>query len=129
MDIRAFVYYFRKCYTQVFGPHSEYAHRKVYKNQYVNFFSIKQQPRTNVRVRVLLNSGLLARSQFASGRSCDRPTRSRFPVVCLGPRANAELVPKFHVALRASHAVLLMVTSKFRSRVALSILDQNVTIM
>jgi hypothetical protein len=29
-----------------------------------------------------------------------------------GPRANAELVPKFHVALYASHAALPMVTQK-----------------
>jgi hypothetical protein len=66
---------------------------------------------TNVRTRVL-NVGLLARSQFASGRSCDRPNRSRFSVVFLGPRANAELVPKFQVAQHASHATLLMVTQK-----------------
>jgi hypothetical protein len=65
-----------------------------------------------------LNAGLLARSQFASGRSCDRPTRSRFSVVFLGPRANVELVPKFHVALHASHAALPMVTLKFRPNVA-----------
>jgi hypothetical protein len=32
---------------------------------------------TNVRDRVV-NAGLLARSQFASGRSCDRPTRLWF---------------------------------------------------
>jgi hypothetical protein len=31
----------------------------------------------------------------------------------LGPRANAELVPKFHVALYDSHAALPMVISKF----------------
>jgi hypothetical protein len=43
---------------------------------------------------------------------CDRPTRLRFSVVFLGPRANAELVPKFHVALYASHAALPMVTLK-----------------
>jgi hypothetical protein len=30
-------------------------------------------------------------------------------VVFLGPRANAELVPKFHVALHASHAALPMI--------------------
>jgi hypothetical protein len=30
-------------------------------------------------------------------------------MVFLGPRANAELVPKFHVALHASHAALPMV--------------------
>jgi hypothetical protein len=58
----------------------------------------------NVRASVF-NAGLLTRSQFASGRSCDRPTRW-FPVVFLGPRANAELLPKFHVALHASHAAL-----------------------
>jgi hypothetical protein len=66
---------------------------------------------TNVRVRGF-KAGLLARSQFASGRSCDRPTRSRFSVVFLGPRANIELVPKFYVALHASHAALPMVTLK-----------------
>jgi hypothetical protein len=35
-----------------------------------------------------------------------------FSVVFLGPRTNAELVPKFHVALHASHAALPMVTLK-----------------
>jgi hypothetical protein len=65
----------------------------------------------NVRARVF-NGGLLARSQFASRRSCDRPTQSRFSVVCLVPRAKAELVSKFHVALHASHAALPMVILK-----------------
>jgi hypothetical protein len=64
---------------------------------------------TGVRARVF-NAGLLTRSQFASGRFCNRPTRARFSVVFLGPRANDELVPKFHVALHASHAALPMVT-------------------
>jgi hypothetical protein len=35
----------------------------------------------------------------------------------VGPRANAELVTKFHVALHASHAALLIFTSKFRPKV------------
>jgi hypothetical protein len=52
----------------------------------------------NVKARVF-HAWLLARSQFALGRSRDRPIRSRFSVVFLGPRANAELVPKFHVTL------------------------------
>jgi hypothetical protein len=30
-------------------------------------------------------------------------------MVFLGPRANAELVPKFHIVLHASHAALPMV--------------------
>jgi hypothetical protein len=38
--------------------------------------------------------------------------KCRFYVVFLGPRANADLVPKFHVALPASHAALPMVTLK-----------------
>jgi hypothetical protein len=62
----------------------------------------------------------------------DKPsqsTRSRFSVVFLGPRANAELVPKFHVALHASHLALPMVKSKFRPIVALQMLVQNFTIM
>jgi hypothetical protein len=66
---------------------------------------------TNVWARGF-NAGLLARSQCASGRYCDRPTRPRFSMVFLGPRANAELVSKFHIALHASHAVLPMVTLK-----------------
>jgi hypothetical protein len=57
-------------------------------------------------------------NQYAFGRSCDRPTLSRFSVVFLGPAANAELVPKFHVALHASHVALPMLTSKFRPKVA-----------
>jgi hypothetical protein len=60
---------------------------------------------TNVKAHVF-DAGLLARSQFASERFCDRPTLSRFSVVFLGPRANTELVPKFHVALHTSHAAL-----------------------
>jgi hypothetical protein len=65
----------------------------------------------NVKARVF-NAGLLARSQFASRKSCDRLTRSRVSLSFLGPRANAELVPEFHVALHGSHAALPVVTLK-----------------
>jgi hypothetical protein len=51
---------------------------------------------TNVMARVF-NTGLLARSQFASGRSCDRPTPSSLSVVFLGSKAKAELVPEFQI--------------------------------
>jgi hypothetical protein len=37
---------------------------------------------------------------------------SGFFMVFLGPRANAELIPKFHVAMRPSNAVLPMVNFK-----------------
>jgi hypothetical protein len=101
-----------------------YAHKNVCKPKLENVFDIKAAALigTNVRARGF-NAGLLARSQFASGKSCDRPTRLRFSVVFLGPRANAELVPKFHVALHASHADLPMVTLKFRPNVALLMSD------
>jgi hypothetical protein len=62
---------------------------------------------TSVRARVF-NARPLARSQFASRRSCDHTTRSRFSMVFLGPRANVELIPKFHIALHASHACSAM---------------------
>jgi hypothetical protein len=52
---------------------------------------------------------VLAKYQFPSRRPCDRPTRSKYSVVFLDLRANAELVPKFHVALHASHAAIPMV--------------------
>jgi hypothetical protein len=85
--------------------------KKEIKNQEKTHKRKIQQQRvgTNVRVRGL-NAGLLVRSQFASGRSCDWPTRSRFSVAFLVPRANAELVPQIHIALYASHAALPMVT-------------------
>jgi hypothetical protein len=79
---------------------------------------------SNVRVRVF-NAVLLARSKSASGRSCDRPTRSRFSVVFLDPRANAHLVHKLQAALHASHAALPLVTSKFRPNIALSNVAQS----
>jgi hypothetical protein len=69
---------------------------------------------TNVWARGF-GSGLLATSRFASGRSCDRTTRARYYVVFLHPKANAELVPKFCVALHASHAALLLITLKISS--------------
>jgi hypothetical protein len=40
-------------------------------------------------------------------------------------RANYELVPKFHVALHASHAALLILTSKFRPSVASPMLESK----
>jgi hypothetical protein len=78
---------------------------------------IKKEKKTNVKHNSTdrargFNAGLLARSQFASGRFCDRPTRPRFSAVFLGPRANAVLLPKFHVTLHASPAFLPMVTLK-----------------
>jgi hypothetical protein len=41
-----------------------------------------------------------------------------FSVISLGPTANADLVPKFHVALLAYHAALPILTSKFRPTLA-----------
>jgi hypothetical protein len=58
---------------------------------------------------------------YREGKPCDRQIGSRVPVVFLGPRANAELVPKFHVALHASHAVLQILMSNFCPKVALHI--------
>jgi hypothetical protein len=72
-----------------------------------------QQRRLGTNVRVCgFPARLLARGRFASGGSCDRPTRSRFSVVFFGPRANVELITKFHVALHASHVALPMITSQ-----------------
>jgi hypothetical protein len=87
-----------------------YAHKNNCKKQLVGGGGgSNSTDRTNVRAHVF-NAGLLARSQFASGRSCDQPTRSGFSVAFLGPRANAELVPIFHIALHALYAALPMVT-------------------
>jgi hypothetical protein len=101
-----FVYAFIPwCYTR-FGAYPNYTRIQIFekKNQLYMFFN-KASAQIGTHVRALL-----ARSQFASGRSYDGPTRSRFSMVFLGPRANAELVPKFQVPLHASHAALPMVT-------------------
>jgi hypothetical protein len=59
------------------------------------------------------------------------PASSQLNVfVCfLIPRTDAVWVHKFHVALHAFDAGLLMVTSKFGPNVAFTALDQNFTIM
>jgi hypothetical protein len=49
---------------------------------------------------------------------------SRFCVDFLGPRTNAELVPKFQAALLASHVAIPTVTWNFGHYVAFSMLDQ-----
>jgi hypothetical protein len=61
-----------------------YTHRKVCKNNF-QMFSNKMKNGgkiarvgTNVRARVF-NAGLLARSHFASGQSCNRPIYQGFP--------------------------------------------------
>jgi hypothetical protein len=105
------------CHIKLFVAHRKHTHETISAKQCFQYKATAQRE-TDIRVRVF-NTGLLAKSQFASGRSCDRPTRLRFSVVFLGPRANAELVPKFHVA---SHAALPTVTSNFRLNVALPML-------
>jgi hypothetical protein len=45
----------------------------------------------------VFDAGLLAGCRFVSGRSCDRPARSGFSVVFLGPRADAGLVRGFNI--------------------------------
>jgi hypothetical protein len=83
-------------------------HIKTSVKQTVNVFNNEATLQIGNNVRALVfNAGLLARSQFASGRSCDRPTRSKFSMVFLGPRANAELVPILHVTM---HTALQMLT-------------------
>lgn len=48
----------------------------------------------------MFNAGLLSKSHFESGISCDWPTRSRIFMVFLLARKNADEVPKFHGILR-----------------------------
>jgi hypothetical protein len=62
----------------------------------------------NVRVRGF-NAGLLARSQLHLEGPATGQLDQGFPWFSLVPVQIAELVPKFHVALHASHAALPMV--------------------
>jgi hypothetical protein len=72
----------------------------------------KTQLGTNVRACVF-NARLLARSRFASGRPCDQPTRSKFSIVFLGPRANAQLVPIYLLKLQCLQNKVLRTIGSF----------------
>jgi hypothetical protein len=50
-----------------------------------------------MRVFAYFEIGLLAR-HWASGKSCDRPTKEQFAMVLLGP--GIQLLPQFHIILR-----------------------------
>jgi hypothetical protein len=102
-------WYIRVLYT-VWCLSNLYAHKNICKT--VCGKTATAQIGTNVRALVYLMTGLLVRSQFASGRSCDRPTPSRLPVVFLRPRANTVLALKFQVALHASHTAHSLITLK-----------------
>jgi hypothetical protein len=75
------IHSFHGCYTW-FGAYPNHMQITFLYKQLVNVFKEKKKPQigTSVRARVF-NAGLLVRSQFASGRPCDRPTRSRFSLV------------------------------------------------
>ena len=51
-----------------------------------------------------LDAGLLVRSQYASRRSWEQPTRLRFPMGTFCPKQNSQLIPTFHVVLHAFQA-------------------------
>jgi hypothetical protein len=79
-------------------------------------------------VRVF-SAGLLAKVSSHPVGSATGKLDQGFFVVFLDPRANAELVPKFHVALHASHVVLFMVTSKFHPNTDLPMLNYNFSLL
>ena len=59
------------------------------------------------------NLGLLARSQYESGRSCDRPIRPRCSGVFLGSRGNAQSVPKNHAYFPCSPPNAIKISSSW----------------
>ena len=67
---------------------------------------------------VCLDVGLLVRRQSASVRSCDRPTRQRFPSVF---KHNAQFLPTLHV----SDAALRKLIQTFRPNAALPKLSKS----
>jgi len=71
--------------------------------------NLRFQPRGSVH----LNFGLLARSRYASGRSCSRPNRPRFSVAFLGSGVNAELSPKVRVLLLMQPSPTLTATFSY----------------
>jgi hypothetical protein len=65
------IHSFHRCHTQ-FDAYPNYIQIKMFVKQLINVF--KERKKTDVRAHVF-NAGLLVRSQFSSGRSCDRPTQ------------------------------------------------------
>jgi hypothetical protein len=81
------------------------------------FSKKKKKQRKKKKAQIGTNAGAgvvkavrLVRSQFASGRTYDRPTRSSISVIFLGAKAHSDLVLKFHVIVHGSCAALPMET-------------------
>lgn len=51
-----------------------------------------------------LDAGLLVRSQYASRRSCEQPTRLRFTMGSVCPQQNSKLFRTFHILLHSLQA-------------------------
>jgi hypothetical protein len=103
--------------TQLFVSYLKYMKRIINLRNLVN--KAAEQTGTTVRARVF-KFRTAGWKSVCIRKVCGRPNRSTFSVVFLGPRANSEFVPKFHVALHASHADLPIPMSKFRPKIALT---------
>jgi hypothetical protein len=71
---------------------------------YLFIYAFIKKKKKNTTAQIGTNTSIRAR-EFKAGLLAS--------VVFLGPRANAELVPKFQVELHASHAAIPMVTKNF----------------
>jgi hypothetical protein len=90
-------------------------------NKHITLFPDKAtaQARNNMKAR-MPNAGPLARSQFASGSPCDRPTRSKFS--CCLPWSQRKCSVG-NTTMRASHAIFPWAATKFRPNVVLQMSD------
>ena len=70
-----------------------------------------------------LKAGLLARSHYAFGRSCDRPSANRVAAVILCPAANAQSVTQFI----ASPETLTELTSIFSPKAAIDTQNHKIS--
>jgi hypothetical protein len=106
------VHSFRRCYTR-FGAHPNYMHIQIFVKTTRKCFSIKQQHRYGLMsgLAYLMSDCWLEVSLHPEGPATGQ-LEQRFSVIFLGPRANAVLVPKFHVALHASRTAVQMITLK-----------------
>jgi hypothetical protein len=124
MNVRTGMSSLRKCYDCLLLIQSTHIKRNTCKNKRVNFFPNKATARKRLTLRFayLLPDCWLGVSLHPFATSQLDQGFLWFSSVL---RANAKLVPKFHVALHASHAALPMATSEFRSNVTIPMLDQQ----
>jgi hypothetical protein len=106
------VHSFCRCYTRL-GSYPNCNHIKIIVKKQIAGKKKRKEEKETAQIGINLGlPDLMPDCWLEVSLHPEGPTRLMFSVVFFVLRANAELVPKFHVALHASHSALPMLTLK-----------------